>query len=772
MRFNTFGAVARDHRGSAVATWLTDTHVAYQQPKVASKPSGPWEFVERYPDGATSALTADGANAWATGGSQWVSRYDKRLRPLQATRPVFADDGRVGDVSRDGVVATMDEARTQCLVVSPDGVATLFGIALFGELRLWTYDGEPAVAFTGPNVTVELRERTGETIPCDQWPKGYAATALDVDGVIWVLYQTDAYGLVLHTSTDRTRGYIFGRPQSIYNPDIIQLPNGDVRVGWSVDPGEFNVQTTDIRLGLNMVNIGGVVPPAPTPIPPQPPTPMPPTPTPTPPPMPQNDILRADEFLYPDDMLTSSNGAYVLRYQLDGNVVLYRTRDDKALWATNTSGDPDGFFLMQTDGNAVLYAGGEPAWASGTEGAPGAYLIVQNDGNVVVYDATGMPLWATNTAGGGAPTPLPPVPGPTPQPPSPPVPPLPPMPPGPPSGNPNARVGASYYVSATNPLCDPVEFALRLSNLGVGFTRTWLLDAWAVEGGGPGTYHGFLPVNRRSDNRFDLNEFNAAYFGRLQDYTMALNARRIIPQFTLLELYAWSERKAGNLWVPDPNRGPYRNNVNGVRWGDPDDRTFGAPPYEGQGLPDAWFSEFIGRTVEALGTLDYTFEIGNEMPEKPLHHRLKARARAAGYAGPLQVNRNEDTPGQYFNMRIGKPDGFDTIALHGMRDLGYLDVEYPREAEVGRPTTLRAMWRHADIDPARITLSSDGCRKTTNVEDAYDYPRLLEVAQDTLRRGASYEHQLAMKLRLFTEGRLRLDDIEQFDGAFLRGLQR
>lgn len=64
-------------------------------------------------------------------------------------------------------------------------------------------------------------------------------------------------------------------------------------------------------------------------------------------------------------------------------------------------------FVMQADGNAVLYAhdgngpggGPTPLFHTGTHGSPGARLVLQEDGNVVVYSAQGQPLWQSGTAG-------------------------------------------------------------------------------------------------------------------------------------------------------------------------------------------------------------------------------------------------------------------------------------------------------------------------------------------------------------------------------------
>ena len=74
--------------------------------------------------------------------------------------------------------------------------------------------------------------------------------------------------------------------------------------------------------------------------------------------------------------------------------------------------------------------------------------------------------------------------------------------------------------------------------------------------------------------------------------------------------------------------------------------------------------------------------------------------------------------------------------------------------------TFRGFYDSLTETPQRIILSSDGCRKSTNVDDAYDYPALEAVFEDGLRRGFSMEHQSRMKLRGFTEGRIDLDDLE------------
>jgi subtilase family serine protease len=89
--------------------------------------------------------------------------------------------------------------------------------------------------------------------------------------------------------------------------------------------------------------------------------------------------------------------------QPDGNLVMYRKRDGKAIWSTGTSGHSGAYAYMQTDGNLVVYSStGTALWSTHTNGHSGAYAVMQNDGNFVVYTSTGGTgkggaLWASNT---------------------------------------------------------------------------------------------------------------------------------------------------------------------------------------------------------------------------------------------------------------------------------------------------------------------------------------------------------------------------------------
>src|SRR3712207_1594853 len=104
--------------------------------------------------------------------------------------------------------------------------------------------------------------------------------------------------------------------------------------------------------------------------------------------------LRPGEEIPIGGSLWSSNGKARFIMQNDGNLVLYHPHGAK--WASNTGGRPVTKCILQTDSNLVLYTNSGPVWASGTCCQPGGELILQNDGNVVIYRG-GSAIWHTNT---------------------------------------------------------------------------------------------------------------------------------------------------------------------------------------------------------------------------------------------------------------------------------------------------------------------------------------------------------------------------------------
>jgi len=112
-------------------------------------------------------------------------------------------------------------------------------------------------------------------------------------------------------------------------------------------------------------------------------------------PPPGPDKLLPGERLNTNEFLKSSDNRFTFIMQGDGNLVLYKY--NVPLWSSNTHGLPVNRCIMQTDGNLVLYdASNNPRWSSGTYNNPGAWLVTQSDGNTVIYKNSS-PLWATNT---------------------------------------------------------------------------------------------------------------------------------------------------------------------------------------------------------------------------------------------------------------------------------------------------------------------------------------------------------------------------------------
>jgi hypothetical protein len=255
----------------------------------------------------------------------------------------------------------------------------------------------------------------------------------------------------------------------------------------------------------------------------------------------------------------------------------------------------------------------------------------------------------------------------------------------------------SYYTAMTDPDCDVALWASLGRDAGSQHTRLWLLDAWANgrNENGMGMYVGHQPWARRADGKFDLDRPNGVYDDRLEETLQAFTSRGIHVVLSILELYTWSRGKSGLLWVPDRDGQPVRNNINGVRWGDPNDDDGGYFM-----LPDEVLLNLMARAVDVAKGYgnQVSFELGNEMPEKDLHRRLRDGLRALGWGGRIQVNRNEDTPSQFWNMGLDRVE-YHGIAFHGMRDIGYLDKDYGPDQHIVR--TLQRRKAKSTSPPAR-----------------------------------------------------------------------
>ena len=116
------------------------------------------------------------------------------------------------------------------------------------------------------------------------------------------------------------------------------------------------------------------------------------------------DTLTEGQKLVKGESLTSSNGAYTLTLQDDGNLVL--ASRGHAIWASGTNGEDVVRAEVQSDGNFVLYTGDKPVWHTDTKGKKNVRLVLQDDRNLVLYSADGS-AWSTKTDTDAPPPPEP-----------------------------------------------------------------------------------------------------------------------------------------------------------------------------------------------------------------------------------------------------------------------------------------------------------------------------------------------------------------------------
>jgi LysM repeat protein len=116
------------------------------------------------------------------------------------------------------------------------------------------------------------------------------------------------------------------------------------------------------------------------------------------------DTLTEGQKLVKGESLTSSNGAYTLTLQDDGNLVL--ASRGHAVWASGTAGQDVVRAEVQNDGNFVVYTADKPVWHTDTKGKKNVRLVLQDDRNLVLYAADGS-AWSTKTETDAPPPPEP-----------------------------------------------------------------------------------------------------------------------------------------------------------------------------------------------------------------------------------------------------------------------------------------------------------------------------------------------------------------------------
>jgi len=307
------------------------------------------------------------------------------------------------------------------------------------------------------------------------------------------------------------------------------------------------------------------------------------------------------------------------------------------------------------------------------------------------------------------------------------------------------RRGASHGNGLLDTRWDHEGFAQLMGGFfgGRWTTRVNVLSAsWAEA-----SPHFAWPFMRLPDGRFDLSRWNPAFFDdRLPRFVETANRYGGVPILTFLELYSWSRRKDVSA-DHDQDRDWPRHNVNGLHW-EREDTTL----YR---LPDAWLTELIERVLTRLNDVGVVVvEPFNEGPEKDVHLKIANIVKRVSPDTRVQVNRNEDTPGQYFNMGVGTRH-VDQIAFHGWKTLGFLTKDFPDEvkAQPTRPRTFAQFFdkqahdgRALRVDFSRVCCSSDGARSSDDPIHPYHYPDLLKVFAFVAGKGGSLEHQSRSKM--------------------------
>jgi subtilisin family serine protease len=112
-----------------------------------------------------------------------------------------------------------------------------------------------------------------------------------------------------------------------------------------------------------------------------------------------SDRLTAGQALYRGGAsLVSPNGRYAVYVRAANGVLVVRDQvAGRDLWTSKALSDD--WLTLQTDGNVVLYASsGTSLWSTGTGGKGDARLIIQNDGNFVLYDnSPNKALWSSRS---------------------------------------------------------------------------------------------------------------------------------------------------------------------------------------------------------------------------------------------------------------------------------------------------------------------------------------------------------------------------------------
>ena len=247
------------------ACWLTDDTILYQTTHGAK-----YVLESTRQDGVKTLVSEQGANELAAGGGVWAAWGPSGVRDSLGRS--FPKAGLL-DVSREGVIAICPDRQsgrgarllTPTPVDVPECVAS--GVRLVGSRLVWIRSGK-----------VQSNQGAPVTIAAPN----YSPVPVQVGAAWWLLYQ-DGNRLLLQPWHEPV-GYIVHDKPETFSPDAVLLPNGQIRVAWSVTQGEgpTALRVRDIDISAKRVDLSRPV--VVTPPPPPPPHPPPPMPTPMTPP--------------------------------------------------------------------------------------------------------------------------------------------------------------------------------------------------------------------------------------------------------------------------------------------------------------------------------------------------------------------------------------------------------------------------------------------------------------------------------------------------------
>ncbi|KAG5666766.1 hypothetical protein PVAND_014776 [Polypedilum vanderplanki] len=107
------------------------------------------------------------------------------------------------------------------------------------------------------------------------------------------------------------------------------------------------------------------------------------------------DKLAINECLLNESWAIKSNGGkFYMRMHMDGNLVIYITKEHRFFWSTNTDNTGGKRLCMQEDGDFNIYGlENNVLWSSNTKGKYGIFVILTNCGYLEMYAEYNIKLW-------------------------------------------------------------------------------------------------------------------------------------------------------------------------------------------------------------------------------------------------------------------------------------------------------------------------------------------------------------------------------------------